>query len=155
MKPYLFFYSQPLIIAFQLLFLLQLTQGYSQDNVPFHNQPVKESLQAIIYPTYENPLHVYIRLDNYNQKEIIQILVKDKKNKILYSQYVKARKYNVKFNMENLPNGTYIIEVSNRTTTYSQQIDIKTLYEQKVKRITAFDHLVKYIAIDKSSKYKY
>jgi hypothetical protein len=152
MKSYLFF-CQPIIIVFKLLFILQLTPGYSQDNLYFPNPPVKESLHAIIYPAYENPLHVYVRFDNYNQRDVIRILIKDKKNKILYSQHVKAKRYNLKFNMEDLPNGTYIIKVSNRRTTYSQQIDIKTLYEQKSKRITAFDHLVKNSNINKSSKY--
>lgn len=155
MKSHLFFNSPALLPGFKLLLILlilQLTPGYTQANRYFHNQPVKESLQAIIYPTYENPLHVYIRFDNYTTRDVIQILIKDRKNKVLYSQYVKARKYNLKFNMEGLPNGTYLIQVSNRSTTYSQQMDIKTLYEQKLKRITAFEHLVKNSTIEQMSK---
>lgn len=145
MKSYLVFNSQSIFIGFKLLFVLHLTQGYAQGNLHFLDLSAKESLQATIYPAIENPMHVYVRFDNHDPRDIIRVLIKDKKNKILYRQYVRARKYNLKFNMEDLPNGTYIIKVTNKRTTYSQQIDIKTLYERKSKRITAFDNISKIV----------
>jgi hypothetical protein len=125
-------------VLFNLIFFLLIIPNYTRDSLNELEVPSKENLQAVIYATYENPMHVYVRFDNYNLGDIIEVTIKNSKNKILYKQCVQASKYNRKFNMDIFPDGAYLIKVSSRTTTYSQQIDIRTVGGQKLKRVTQF-----------------
>jgi hypothetical protein len=94
------------------------------------------ALDAAIYPTYENQFRVFVRLDN-PRRRLVWVRVRNDKKENLFVDWTKKFKYNVKLNLEELPNGEYWVEVTDGRKVITKVVHIRTLYEQRTQRIVS------------------
>jgi hypothetical protein len=96
----------------------------------------KGALAAVIYPAYEDPFRVFVRLDN-PRRRLVRIRVQNEKKEELFAEGTTRVKYNLKLNLEELPNGAYQVEVSDGRKVITKAVHIRTLYEQRTQRVVS------------------
>ncbi len=98
--------------------------------------PEKGALEAVIHPSYGDPFRVYVRLDN-PRRRLVRIRVRNARNQELFVEGTKKVKYNLKLNLEELPNGVYRVEVTDGRKMITKAVHIRTLYEQRTQRVVS------------------
>jgi hypothetical protein len=94
----------------------------------------KGALDAVIHPAYGDQFRVYVRLDN-PRRRLVWVRVRNNKKENLFVDWTKKFKYNVKLNLEELPNGEYRVEVTDGRKVITKVVHIRTLYEQRTQRV--------------------
>jgi hypothetical protein len=96
----------------------------------------KAALEAVIYSAYRDQFRVYVRLDN-PRRRLVWVRVRNEKKENLFVDWTKRFKYNVKLDLEELPNGEYRVEVTDGRKVITKVVHIRTLYEQRTQRIVS------------------
>lgn len=110
---------------FSLTFAAALSTGSFSEAKPIDRPTEAATYQAGVYVASDSKLHVAV---DKHAGGHVTLRLRDTKGALLYDDYLgkKAYKYRTKLNLENLPDGTYQLEVSNGVETKSQTVTIAT-----------------------------
>jgi flagellar hook assembly protein FlgD len=91
-------------------------------------QPTPSSLAATVYQL-DNSLKFKLHFENSSDNDV-NIKIRNSANQLVYTETVKgrnAKKYVRKFDLSTLPDGEYTFEVSNRTESFTKDIQLQTM----------------------------
>jgi phosphoribosylformylglycinamidine (FGAM) synthase-like amidotransferase family enzyme len=88
-------------------------------------EPTKKSFAAVVFKSeVTKSMNVFI---NKEKGSVLEIVVKDAEGNILYDDVMgkTAQSYRTKFRMDNLPKGTYSVEMTDGKNKEIKEVDIK------------------------------
>jgi hypothetical protein len=127
-------HSAGIALMFSILFSAATIGGLSaQSHVyaqhftkPEKTLPFKpHSLQVAVYQV-ENTSKFKVHFENLADTPVM-LRIKNSSNKVIHSEVVKDKKYVRKFNLDNMADGSYTFEITNKDESYTKEIQLETL----------------------------
>ncbi len=126
--------STGIALMFSILFSAATTAGLSaQSHVyaqhftrPEKTLPFKpHSLQVAVYQV-DNTSKFKVHFENLADAPVL-LHIRNSDNRVIHSEVVKDKKYVRKFDLDNMADGSYTFEITNKEESYTKEIQLETL----------------------------